>query len=46
MALSSDAHTPAQVGFGYTQALELLSDVGVEELAVFERRTRHLERIG
>ena len=46
VALSSDAHTPAQVGFGYTQALELLSDVGVEELAVFERRTRHLERIG
>jgi len=46
VALSSDAHTPAQVGFGYEQALELLSDVGVAELAVFERRARRLEPIG
>ena len=45
VALSSDAHIPEQVGFGYEQALELLSDVGVTELAVFERRTRRLESI-
>jgi len=46
VALSSDAHVPEQVGFGYKQALELLSDVGVTELAVFERRARRLEPIG
>ncbi len=38
IALSRDAHTPEQLGFEYDQALELLDDVGVKELAVFERR--------
>ena len=42
-ALSSDAHTPEQVGFGYDQALELLSGLGVEEICVFEGRQRRLE---
>jgi histidinol-phosphatase (PHP family) len=46
IALSSDAHTPDQLGFGYEQALELLSDAGVTELCVFDRRTRRLEPIG
>jgi histidinol-phosphatase (PHP family) len=46
IALSSDAHLPEQVGFGYDQALELLAALGVGELAVFERRERRLEPLG
>ena len=46
IALSSDAHLPEQVGFGYDLALELLETLGVRELAVFERRTRLLEPLG
>lgn len=44
-ALSSDAHRPEDVGADYERALELLSDVGVGELCVFERRRRRLEPI-
>jgi histidinol-phosphatase (PHP family) len=46
IALSSDAHVPEQVGFGYDQALGLLEALGVRELAVFEHRTRRLEPLG
>jgi histidinol-phosphatase (PHP family) len=46
VALSSDAHVPEQVGFEYERAVEWLTDVGVDELAVFERRNRRLEPIG
>lgn len=46
VALSSDAHTPDILGYGYDAALELLDDVGIGELAVFERRERRLEPIG
>jgi histidinol-phosphatase (PHP family) len=46
LALSSDAHIPAQVGFRYEQALELLGEAGVRELAVFERRERRMEPVG
>ena len=46
IALSSDAHVPEQIGYGYEQALELLDSLGVRELATFERRTRRLEPIG
>jgi histidinol-phosphatase (PHP family) len=42
-ALSSDAHLPEQVGFEYPAALEFLSDLGVSEIAVFDRRERRLE---
>jgi len=42
-ALSSDAHLPEQVGFGYDRALDLLGELGVGEIAVFERRERRLE---
>ena len=45
MALSSDAHRPEDVGADYEQALELLAELGVSELCVFERRERRLERI-
>jgi histidinol-phosphatase (PHP family) len=40
--LSSDAHLPEQVGFGYERALELLAELGVGEIAVFEQRRRRL----
>src|SRR3712207_2662420 len=46
IALSSDAHTPDQLGHGYEQAIEVLERAGVRELAVFERRARRLEPIG
>jgi histidinol-phosphatase (PHP family) len=46
VALSSDAHVPADVGRDYEAAVELLERMGVGELAVFERRVRRLEPIG
>jgi histidinol-phosphatase (PHP family) len=46
VALSSDAHVPEDLGHGYEPTLEWLSEVGVSELAVFERRSRRLEQMG
>ena len=46
IALSSDAHTPDQLGFRYEDALEALGELGITELAVFDRRERRLEPIG
>ncbi len=46
IALSSDAHVPGDVGAGYEQALELLDDLGVRELAVLAGRTRTMKPIG
>jgi len=46
VALSSDAHRPEQLGYEYERALELLSDLGVREIAVFEGRERRLEPVG
>jgi histidinol-phosphatase (PHP family) len=45
-ALSSDAHHPEHVGFGYDRALELLDELGVGEICVFERRRRRLAPLG
>ncbi len=45
-ALSSDAHVPDQVGYGYDRALEFLAGLGVERLCVFDRRRRRLETAG
>jgi histidinol-phosphatase (PHP family) len=45
-ALSSDAHAPDQVGFGYERALELLAELGVERICAFESRQRRLEPLG
>jgi histidinol-phosphatase (PHP family) len=39
-ALSSDAHHPGQVGFGYERAVEFLDGLGVGEICVFEARRR------
>jgi histidinol-phosphatase (PHP family) len=46
VALSSDAHKPEQLGYEYERAVEWLSDIGVTELSVFEKRERRLEPIG
>jgi histidinol-phosphatase (PHP family) len=46
VALSSDAHTPDQLGHRYEQALEVLDGLGVRELCVFEGRQRRMEPIG
>ncbi len=42
-ALSSDAHLPEQVGFGYEHAVELLERLGVGEICVFDGRDRRLQ---
>jgi histidinol-phosphatase (PHP family) len=45
-ALSSDAHAPAQVGYEYGRATEMLRELGVETICVFEGRERRAEPIG
>jgi histidinol-phosphatase (PHP family) len=42
-ALSSDAHLPEHVGFGYDRAVEFLGRLDVREICVFEKRERRLE---
>jgi histidinol-phosphatase (PHP family) len=42
-ALSSDAHRPEEVGFGYDRAVSSLEGLGVREICTFERRRRRLE---
>jgi histidinol-phosphatase (PHP family) len=46
IALSSDAHKPEHLAYGYEQAVELLNDCGVTEICVFEHRERRLEPLG
>jgi histidinol-phosphatase (PHP family) len=46
IALSSDAHVPADLAFRYDAALELLESMGVTELATFEGRERRMEPLG
>jgi histidinol-phosphatase (PHP family) len=46
IALSSDAHIPSQLGFRYEEAVKLLEELGVRELAVFEGRRRRMEPLG
>jgi histidinol-phosphatase (PHP family) len=45
-SLSSDAHLPEHVGFGYDRALAFLEELGVDRISVFERRQRRLEPLG
>ena len=42
LALSSDAHVPEQLGYGYDAALELLGSLGVTEIADFSGRERRM----
>lgn len=46
IALSSDAHVPEHIGFDYDATVEWLTERGVTELAVFDKRVRRLEPIG
>jgi histidinol-phosphatase (PHP family) len=46
VALSSDAHTPQDLGAGYDRAVAALEAAGIGEIAVFERRARRLEPVG
>ena len=46
VSLSSDAHRPEQVGYGYERARELLDDLGVATVSVFEGRERREEPLG
>jgi histidinol-phosphatase (PHP family) len=45
-SLSSDAHLPEQVGFAYERALAFFEELGIDEIAVFERRARRMEPLG
>jgi histidinol-phosphatase (PHP family) len=46
VALSSDAHLPEQIGYGYDEALEQLRAAGVHTLAVFDGRDRSEAELG
>jgi histidinol-phosphatase (PHP family) len=46
VALSSDAHRPEEIGADYDRALEMLEQLGIGELCVFEHRERRLQPIG
>ena len=45
-ALSSDAHRPEEVGYGYERAAAFLAELGVGEICVFEGRSRRLAPLG
>jgi histidinol-phosphatase (PHP family) len=45
-ALSSDAHLPEHVGFGYEEAIELMAASGIEGICVFEGRRRTVHPVG
>jgi histidinol-phosphatase (PHP family) len=46
VSLSSDAHEPEFIGYGYDRALELLGECGVEQVSVFENRRRREVPLG
>lgn len=46
VALSSDAHRPEEVGADYERAQELLAELGVSQISVFDHRRRRQEPIG
>jgi len=46
VTFSSDAHAPAEVGWGYTQTAAIARAAGVREFVTFERRTRVAHRLG
>jgi histidinol-phosphatase (PHP family) len=46
VSLSSDAHVPDDLAHEYERAVDWLRELGVTELAVFERRERRLEPLG
>ena len=46
IALSSDAHNADQLGFRYDDAITYLTDLGVKEICVFDKRERKLVPLG
>ena len=46
IVLSSDAHTPDLLGYGYDQAIAQLERLGVREIGVFDGRVLRLEPLG
>jgi len=46
VTLSSDAHEPEHLGFGYDRAVEQLTNAGVERICVWERRQAREEPLG
>jgi len=42
ITFSSDAHSIEQIGFGYTQAIELAKSIGYTKAVTFEQRDRQL----
>jgi histidinol-phosphatase (PHP family) len=46
VTLSSDAHEPNDLAYRYEEAVEMLQEIGVTEIAVYERRERRMEPLG
>ncbi len=46
VVLSSDAHRPEDLGYGYDLAQEYLCSAGVKEIAVFNKRRRSMAPLG
>lgn len=44
--INSDAHAPAELGFGFAEAVTLARDVGYTEVVRFSRRQRSLAPLG
>ena len=40
LTLSSDAHSPSQVGFKYEETIKKLKDLGVDKLTYFEKKAK------
>lgn len=45
LALSSDAHAPAEVGFGFTELVAAARTAGVRDVAVYRGRARSMVRL-
>jgi histidinol-phosphatase (PHP family) len=46
VTLSSDAHEPENLGFGYDRALDHLAAAGVGEICVWDQREWRTEPVG
>jgi histidinol-phosphatase (PHP family) len=44
--ISSDAHEPGHIGYAYDQAVAMLEEIGVGEIATYSRRERRMEPLG
>lgn len=46
ITIGSDAHDPKDVGRNYTEVLRTLRHYGIDEVATFEKRQRHMVPVG